>query len=345
MKAWVRTRQLEKWLRFSDKVMGSSEYTMGNVYFSYKDGLILRSTDGCLTSWVRIAESQPFHGEIAMPAKLLKGFLIGERAEEIEIEFLDDYVAVRGENETLRMRIATPREREQMQAFEEVGETSVKEILKAFDFVTASLEEGDMMKIGSLNNSIFLVSSARTILSVCELGGKKIRDFCFSMPYASSRRIVKSLDVYGADSKTLLGVSNDKFTLLTSEFGMQVCGETETMDPRLKDLVMVGGEEILPAQFQRFVSKAAWILPKDALLKIVKTKREIKFFGSYGSVQYRGFVPCAEGLEYEIEVSPHKLRSALSRMSSKLFVCFYDGYVKIFDGSGRAVIIKVMQAL
>ncbi len=344
MRTRVPTERLGRWLRFSEKVMGSSEYTMGNVYFSYKDGLILRSTDGCLTSWIRVGESQPFHGELAVSTRLLKGFLIGERSDEIEFEFFEDHIVIRGENEVLRVRIATPKEREAMQPFEEVGETTIKEILKSFDFVTASLEEGDMMTIGTLNGSTFLFSSTSTVLSICELRGIKRKDFCFSVPYASSRRIVKSLDTYGVDGKVLLGISNERLTILTSEFGMQVCGEVEKMNPLLKELAAAKGEEVLPISFQRFVSKAAWILPKDSTLRIVKTKKEIRFVGNYGTVQYRGFVPCAGDLEFETEVSPHKLRSVLSRMSNKLFICLHREHLKIFDSSGRSVIVKLLKS-
>ncbi|AEH51815.1 hypothetical protein [Pseudothermotoga thermarum] len=340
MIARLKVQQLERWLRFSDRVMGSSEYTMGNVYFSYKDGLILRSTDGCLTSWVKVADCQPFHGEIAISTRLLRGFLMGESSQELELELFQDYLIIKSQHEVLRVKIATPKQREAMQPFEEVGETTTKQILKAFDFATASLEEGDMMKIGSLRNQIFLVGSTPTVLNLCQLEANLLKDFCFAMPYASTRRIVKSLDVYSLDEKTILGISQEKFTILTKEFGMQVCGEMDKIDPRLEELAFVKGEEVLPSGFQKFVSKAAVILPKDATLKITKTKKEIRFFASYGTIQYRGFVPCSEGLEFETEVSAHKLRSALSRMSSRLFVHVQDGYVKISDSSNRSVILK-----
>lgn len=340
MKALIRSVIFNRWLRFCDKIMGSSEYSFGNIFLSYKDGLVIRATDGCLTAWMKIAECEPFYGEVQIPLRLLKGFLIGEKTEEVELTFIGDQVLLHANQETLRIKTSQPKDRERMEHFKEVGRTHLKKFVTYLDFATAALEEGDMTYIGSFDNHLVMVASSRTILSICEFDDSSFEEFHFSVPYMSSRHIVKAMKVYQKDCLLTLAIGDEKLTLLTDDFGMQICGEKSSFDSKIDQVFFENGNpEMLYSAFAKYISKAAWLLPKDTILKISGTDKEIKFFGTYGSVQYKAELPMGVSKPFEVEVSPHRLRSALARMSSRLFLIVSDRFIRIGDQKGRYVVI------
>jgi len=341
LKVLVRTASLAHWLRFCDKIMGSSEYSFGNVFLSYKDGLVLKATDGCLTAWMKITNCEPFYGEVQVPLKLLKGFLVGEKAEEVEIQVLGDQIVLHGYQETLRIRVSQPKEREHMKPFKEVATMKIREFMIFLDFATAALEEGDMTQIESFDDSLLLIASSRTIVSLCKIQNSVKGDFSFSIPYMSSRHVVKALKVYQRDGPMTLAVGDAWLSLISEDFAMQICGENSTHQKEIQQIVTVQQKpEQLYSSFGKFVSKAAWLLPKDTPLKITGSGKQIDFYGSYGTVQYKAELQMGVSKPFQVEVSPHRLRSALSRMSAKLFLSVFDEFVRIEDQKGRFVIVR-----
>ncbi|MGJ8455106.1 hypothetical protein ACSFC1_07370 [Pseudothermotoga sp. U03pept] len=341
MKVLVRTASLAHWLRFCDKIMGSSEYSFGNVFLSYKNGLVLKVTDGCVTAWMKITNCEPFYGEVQVPLKLLKGFLVGEKAEEVEIQVLGDQIVLHGYQETLRIRVSQPKEREHMKPFKEVATMKIREFMIFLDFVTAALEEGDMTQIESFDDSLLLIASSKTIVSLCKIQNSVKGDFAFSIPYMSSRHVVKALKVYQRDGPMTLAVGDAWLSLISEDFAMQICGENSTHQKEIQQIVTTQQKpEQLYSAFGKFVSKAAWLLPKDTPLRITGSGKQIDFYGSYGTVQYKAELQMGVSKPFQVEVSPHRLRSALSRMSAKLFLSVFDEFVRIEDQKGRFVIVR-----
>ncbi|WP_041083602.1 hypothetical protein [Thermotoga profunda] len=341
MKTVIKTSSLIHWLRFCDKIIGSSEYSFGNVFLSYKDGLVMRATDGCLTCWMKIAECDQFYGEIPIGLKLLKGFLTGEKSQEIQITILQDQIILQGYQETLRIRTSQPKEREHMKSFKEIGKTRLTKFMNFLDFATAALEEGDMTYLSSFESSLIMISPSKTIVSLCKVDDHINEFFSFSIPYMSSRHIVKALKTYEKDCSLTLAIGEAWFSMISDDFAMQVCGERDSQQGRIEQIFVRGEPYQLYTAFAKFVSKAAWLLPKDTPLTIIGTEKKIHFYGSYGTVQYKADLDIGLQKPFEIEVSPHRLRSALSRMGTRIFLTVFDEFVRIEDQKGRYVIIKV----
>ncbi|HOJ88660.1 MAG TPA: hypothetical protein PLP64_09590 [Pseudothermotoga sp.] len=341
MRAVIKTGSLIHWLRFSDKIMGSSEYSFGNIFLSYKDGLVMRATDGCLTCWMKIAECEPFYGEIPVGLRLLKGFLTGEKSQEVYFTILPDQIVLQGYQETLRIKTSQPKDREHMKPFRQIGRTRLTKFMNFLDFATAALEEGDMTHLTSLEKSLVMISPSRTIVSLCKVDDGIDEEFSFSIPYVSSRHIVKALKVYERDCPMALGVGEASFSLICDDFAMQVCGEKDSRQGEIEQVLVRGDTYQLYTAFTKFISKAAWLLPKDTPLRIAGTEKKIYFFGSYGTVQYRAELDMGFQKSFEIEISPHRLRSALSRMGSRIFLAVFDEFVRIEDQRGRYVLIKI----
>ncbi len=340
MKALIKTGSLIHWLRFCDKIMGSSEYSFGNVFLSYKDGLVMKATDGCLTCWMKIAECEPFYGEIPVGLKLLKGFLAGEKSQEIRLVILQDQITLQGYQETLRIKTSQPKEREHMKPFKEAGKTRLVKFMNFLDFATAALEEGDMTCLASFDSSLIIISPSRTITSLCRVDDSINEQFSFSIPYMSSRHIVKALKVYEKDCPLTLAIGDNWFSLICEDFAMQVCGEKDSKHDRIEQIMVNSESYQLYSAFAKFVSKAAWLLPKDTPLRITGTESKIHFYGSYGTVQYRAELDAGLQKPFQIQVSPHRLRSALSRMGSRIFLTVFDEFVRIEDQKGRYVVIR-----
>ncbi|MFN4189937.1 MAG: hypothetical protein ACK4E2_02940 [Pseudothermotoga sp.] len=345
MKTFIRTDSFIHWLRICDRIVGSSEYSFGNVFLSYKDGLVLKATDGCLTCWMKITESEPFYGEIPVGLKLLKGFLMGEKSKQILLSISGDQMILQGYQETLKIKTSQPKEREHMKPFKEVGRTSLIKFMDFLDFSTAALEEGDMTYIGSLDSSLIMISPSRTIVSLCKFDDSIDEEFSFSIPYMSSRHIVKALKVYERDSLLTLAIGDAWFSLICQDFAMQVCGEKDSNQLKVEQFLCRADSQPLFSTFVKFVSKAAWLLPKDATLRITGNGKKIHFHGSYGMVQYKAELDMSLQKPFEIEVSPHRLRSAFSRMSSRTFVTVFDEFVRIEDQKGKYIIIKIKKDL
>lgn len=339
MKATVELPLLSFWLKFCDKLIGSSEYSFGNVYFSYQEGLVVRATDGCLHGWMRVGSCEPFEGEIAVPLKLLKGFLVGESGEFLNLVLTEDEIVLSSASEALRIRLAARRDKQVPVEHETVARSNVAGFNRALDFVTSPLEEGDFALFGTFQKELLLFASTRTLLCLTQLRGESVKEFVFSFPYMSARHIVKALEIYGKDAQLNFGLG-EALLLRTDDFTLQLCGEQASFDLRIGNFLVRRESYVLPKNFQRFVSKAAWLMPRESVLTVECVKNTLRFFGGYGTVAYRAVLPFECPLSFEVEFSPHKLRSALARMGSKLFLSAGDGFVKIEDSSSRTVVLK-----
>lgn len=339
MRTTVELPLLSFWLRFCDKLIGSSEYSFGNVYFSYQEGLVVRATDGCVHGWMKVGSCDPFEGEIAMPLKLLKGFLVGENSEFLNFILAEDEIVLSSPSETLRIRLAARRDKQVPVEHETVAWSDVPSFNRALDFVTSPLEEGDFALFGTFRKELLLFSSTRTLLCLTRLRGETVKEFVFSFPYMSARHIVKAFEVYSKDTRLNFGLG-EALLLRTDDFTLQLCGEQASFDHRIGDFLVREENYVLPKNFQRFVSKAAWLMPRESTLRIECVKNTLRFFGGYGTVAYKAVLPFECPLKFEVEFSPHKLRSALARMGSKLFLSAGDGFVKIEDSSSRTVVLR-----
>lgn len=339
MKASIDLSMLSLWLRFCDKLIGSSEYSFGNVYLSYSDGLIVRATDGCLHGWVKIGECEPFSGEISIPLKLLKGFMVGERGEFLDLTLVENEIVLSSGNETLRVRLSGRKDKQVPIECESVASSDVLNFSRALDFTTSPLEEGDVAVLGSFQNDLLLFASTRSTVCLTRLQGELRKSFAFSFPYMSARHVVKALEVYRKNDRLTFGLG-EALLIRSKDFTLQLCGEQTSFDARISDFLQERESYVVPKAFQRFVSKAAWLMPRESTVRVECIKNSMRFFGAYGTVVYRAILPFECPLRFEFEFSPHKLRSALARMTSKLSISVGDGFVKIMDSAGRTVVVK-----
>jgi hypothetical protein len=339
MRASVDLSVLSLWLRFCDKLMGSSEFSFGNIYFSYSEGLVLRATDGCLHGWTKIGECEPFNGEIAIPLRLLKGFLVGESGEFLNLALMEDEIVLSSGNETLRMKLTGKREKQVPVEHEPVAKSDLLDFNRALDFATSPLEEGDFALFGSFQGELLMFASTRSMICLTRLVGEAMKPFVFSFPYMSARHIVKALEVYAKNVQLNIGLG-EALLIRSGDFTLQLCGEHASFDPRIGDFLQKREAYVVPRNFQRFVSKAAWLMPRESTVRIECAKNTMRFFGAYGTVLYKAMLPFDCPLRFEFEFSPHKLRSALARMSNKLSIDVGDDFVKIQDSAGRAVVVK-----
>ncbi|MCS7174660.1 hypothetical protein [Pseudothermotoga sp.] len=340
MRVIIDTSNFSTCLRFSDKIIGSSEYSLGNVYFLYNNGLVLRATDGCLSSWMRVGSCEPFEGEIAVPLRLLKGFLTGDVGENLNLTLSGDQLVVSYGNETLKMKLFGGREKQFPVEHELVARSNSMSFVKALDFATSPLEEGDFTSFGSFEDRLFIFAPTHSIVCLSCVSGELVKPFVFSFPYTSARHIVKAFEVY--KKKVPLNFGLDEALIIESvDFIMQLCGEKGSVDPRIGRFLGQQRESFpLPNGFRKFISKAAWFIPRESTIKIECTKGSLRFFGTYGTVTYRAMLPFEFPLSFGVEFSPHKMRSALSRMSTKLLLSVGDDFVKIEDGNGKIVVVK-----
>lgn len=339
MRATIDLSSLSLWLKFCNKLIGSSEFSFGNIYFSYDRGLVVRATDGCLHGWMKIGECEPFEGEIAIPLRLLKGFLVGESGEFLNLTLMEDEIALSSGNETLRMKLTGKREKQVPIEHELVAKSDVLNFNKALNFVTSPLEEGDLALFGSFEKDLLMFASARSIICLTRLQGELMKPFVFSFPYMSARHVVKALEVYAKNVQLNVGLG-EALLIRSSDFTLQLCGEHAAFDPRIGDFLQRKETYVVPRNFQRFVSKAAWLMPRESTIRIECVRDSMRFFGAYGTVSYRAILPFDCPLRFEFEVSPHRLRSALARMAGRLLISVGDGFVKIEDSAGRTVVVR-----
>lgn len=339
MRAIIDLPSFYTWLRFSDKIIGSSEYSFGNVYLLYNRGLVLRATDGCLNSWAKIGPCEPFNGEIAVPLRLLKGFLMGEVSENLNLTLSEGHLVISAGNETLRMKMFGPKEKQLPSEHESVARSDSLSFIKMLDFVTSPLEEGDYASLGSFENGLLIFASSHSIICLSRLPGEIIEPFVFSFPYMSARHMVKALEIYKKKVPLNFGLG-ETLIVESDDFVMQLCGEKGSFDHRISNFLRQREVFPLPRSFQRFVSKAAWLMPKESTIKVECVKGSMRFLGTYGTVIYRAILPIEIPLSFEAEFSPHKMRSALLRMGARLFLSTGDDFVKIEDNSGRIVVVK-----
>lgn len=339
MRASVDLSVLSLWLKFCNKLIGSSEFSFGNVYFSYSQGLVVRATDGCLHGWMRIGECEPFDGEISIPLRFLKGFLVGESGEFLNLALMEDEIVLSSGNETLRMKLTGKREKQVPVEHEPVAKSDLLNFNRTLNFVTSPLEEGDFALFGSFQKDLLMFASTRSIICLTRLQGELMKPFAFSFPYMSARHIVKAFEVYAKNVQLTFGLG-EALLIRSNDFTLQLCGEHATFDSRIGDFLQRKETYVVPKNFRRFVSKAAWLMPRESTLRIECVKNSMRFFGAYGGVSYKAILPFDCPLKFEFEISPHRLRSALARMSDKLMISIGDGFVKMEDSAGRTVVVK-----
>ena len=308
----VSRKELSEKISVLKTVVGRSDEIFRFVQFS---GSSVSAWDGCLKVSLKIDVDLP---TISIPLDPLVSILRNCDSEDVEICESGDVRCGSFEMKVER----SERVVEEIDAWADLG--YVKDLIEGLDFVSKGLEEGEMVEI-HLGKRVFSVSSTGGMVVFYEMEGES-RRWGFSIPYQSTRRLVKALKGL---KDWRVGSSGREIVFENEKALVGICGE-EVWEPA--SLPKVKNPVELPEVFRKVVSKGAEVIKGEATVKADGKTIEIEGRRAGALVSIKSEMDFE--VPFSINVNLRKFRSYLSAMNTILLdvegsvVRFVDGRMK-----------------
>ncbi|WP_448377255.1 hypothetical protein [Fervidobacterium sp.] len=351
----VETDTLKNIIKKADKVCGTLEPSMRKLAFFISENMLyLTATDGCLTGYFPVA---PFYSKslppFQIPLDVVKQF-VSELSGKISLIFQDGILSFKAQNELLRLKtIADQREKEfYIPKLLEYVTFSKRKLVTELDFVSSFLEEGSYADWYYSGLKLEMISHHIGLVAYSNLEREKednennvnIERFSISIPYVSTRHLIKVLESDESESVYLAFDSDKRELIVKSENIYTTCSDFSEHEPgKVRDLCarFTSHVKIHASHFQRLLRRAL-ISGRFSDVEIYSRHGEIVVISQHGSVAYKGSIPVSVESEFSVKTKAYMLRSAINRIGSQyISIGVVDDYVLMAPPSTtRFLILK-----
>jgi len=353
----VEADVLKNVIKKADKVCGTLEPSMRKLaLFSSEEKFYLIATDGCLTGYFPISQFYlkslpPFE----IPLDVVKQF-VSELSGKVSLLFQDGTLSFKSQSELLRLRIYPVQKEKKfiIPRFSEYTVFSKRKFVSELDFVSSFLEEGSYTdwhynghRLEMISQHLGLVAYSvieRTKYDADNENITNIANFSISIPYVSSRHLIKVLE--GDETENIV-VSFDSFKMeivIKSENIYTMCSDISEHNPvNIRDICakFPTNVKLSTALFQRLLRRAL-ISGRFSDVEIYSRHGEIVVLSQHGSIVYKGSIPSSTEQEFSVKTKAYMLRSALNRIGSQyVSIGIVNDYVLMAPPSAtRFLILK-----
>jgi len=339
----VDASDFKKMLILCDKLCGTVEPLLRYISFYYREGLRMMVSDGCAKLEIFVGYSNPFPGVYNVPIDLLKVFLSDIREENVVINFEEWFVNFKAGNEVMRVRVRPAERIPEKVTFETLCSVEKSDFRDSVNFASSILDEGEFLGIYLEGNTIITYGSTSDLLAVYFVPTFSRNTFSIKIPYTTARHIYKFLE-HCDDFELSLGEYLGKLVIKMQYMILDICGEKAPKE-EIEKLRKIISEEILDRMeanidiLSRFIRKASGITSKSMKMEVSRFGDTLRFSARSQGVQYSADIVVKEGKGFRVMFSPHKMRSALSRMKTKkVFLEITQNYLRISNVSGSKMI-------
>ncbi|MGC8820257.1 MAG: hypothetical protein ACP5KD_05775 [Fervidobacterium sp.] len=332
----VDAQKLKDVVKRSDRVCGTLEPSNRRLAFFAQDGkLYALASDGCLKGSFELSpylfsrSFQPF--EISLD--VLKQFS-SELSGKVNLLIQDGIITFKCQNEILRLKVNYV-DNIQIQKIAEKGIKMVRrKFLSEIDYSSCFLEEGNNVDVFISGNLLELISHYAGILSYVKLnvGQNELTgaSYSISIPYVSSRHVVKALDLEESEEIIIYYDEYEKKLHLKSTHLYTLCGDTPAENPeRVRNVCsqFKVHSKISASQLQKLLRRSL-ISGRFSDVQLYTRLGEVVVVSQYGSIAYKGSMEADINAIFSVKTKANLLRSALNRIGSQnILVDVIDDFV------------------
>ncbi|MGC9796456.1 hypothetical protein MNL76_05310 [Fervidobacterium riparium] len=341
----VDSEQIRQAIKKADKVCGTLEPSMRKLtFFAENEKLYLKASDGCFTGFFPLTtffykSLHPFE----IPLDVVKQF-VSELNGKLTLSFQDGILTLKSQNELLRLRMNFIQEEIKLPSFENKVVFQKKRILSELDFVSCFLEEGNYTDLFYAFDRLEIVSSHLGLIAYSKIENRPINEqsdgtgekperFSLSIPYVSTRHLLKALDTEETDSIELSYNPNSDKLLIYCGDVYTMCGDKPERTPdRIREVVrsIVPVARVYKEQIQRLLRRSL-ISGRFSDVEVYSRHDEIVVVSQQGSIAYKGSVSAEVNAEFSVKTKAYLLRSALNRIGSQYVVIGNSGEFTLFS--------------
>jgi len=318
MKVVVGAEKLKRIILHIDKVCGTVEPINRLVGVSYDNGkLVFYGGDGCFSVKAAVSEMNPTSLKFSTSLDILKYF-ISELKGNVLIYSDGNFVTFKVKEENLKLRAGKFRFEKFEDRFDNISKLNKTFFVKDLDFASSHLEEGSMVDL-FFGDKTKIAAQSRDIICYTSRDSIESYDSAFwSIPYYSSRHIVKSLK--DDSSRELVVGRGLNHLVFKGEFLYNLCGE-EIKDNKLflieeeintgKIIAKIGASHL------KHYLRRSMILGRNSQVKISGTRKGIFFYTFTKGMEYKGVLETSIQERFTTIVNAYFLRSALNRIGGE----------------------------
>ncbi|ACR79598.1 MULTISPECIES: hypothetical protein [Kosmotoga] len=333
----LKNGEYKKILELCEKFAGTVEPGFRFVRLHYFKGLRFFVSDGCGKLELAVnKEVSPFSGTYILPIDQVR--VLKERKskeENIQFSLGDKKLVISANGDRLIIENSKIEERPRMERkFEALFKMELSEFRRKLNFASSINVEGEMVTIFGGGNETAMVSTSSNMTVIAFLKTESKRNFQVSLPYVTVRHLFKALEtlknveiVFGDGindvglkaGPLLFSFCNDR-TPVYEERIFSLKKNTYKETPIDRNLLLTG------------LKKMARLVKKGFSVLLISKAETLKLLVKTGNFKYETTLAISEFPEFFAKIDPHRLRSAVSRCSSKkLFIAIHGKELLISD--------------
>ncbi|HAA86196.1 MAG TPA: hypothetical protein DCE14_07620 [Kosmotogaceae bacterium] len=340
----LSSQEYDRLIEVCEKLSGSVEpgYRFIKIYF--RNGPRFFATDGCAKLELPAGSgSSCFEGTYVLPLDYAKALKNQPEVSEISFSFSDETLLLETDTQKLTIQKSRlPGHPEMERKFEYLFGIQVKEFTRKLDYVSSISNEGDLIEIAANSESVLMISQAAGMTAVSFIDIPAKHKFTFSIPYVTSRHLVKALSLTKAGNLSF-GTGIAELGLKTGRMLFSLCRLNET-----KSSAQISSIRNWPGSPVRIdkrkltgaLRKACSLIGRGLSILLVSENRKVRLYLKTANMRYEEKLTDEFSEDFITKVDPHRLRAALSRLpGDSVLLGRHANAVLLADGKGSDFIL------
>ncbi len=338
------SREYDRLVEVCEKLSGSVEpgYRFIKIYFRNEPRFF--ATDGCAKLDLPAgSRSSHFEGTYVLPLDYAKALKNQPEEAEISFSFSDETLLLETDTQKLTIQKSKLLGHPEMERkFEYLFGIQVKEFTRKLDYVSSISNEGDLIEIVANNESVLMISQTTGMTAVSFMDISAKHRFAFSIPYVTSRHLVKALSLAKAGDLSF-GTGIAELGLKSGRMLLSLCRLNETRSSaKISSIRNWSG---LPVRIDKrkltgALRKACSLIGRGLSILLVSENRTVRLYLKAANMRYEEKLTDEFSEDFITRIDPHRLRSALSRLpGDSVLLGKHADAVLMADGKGSHFIL------
>ncbi|GEM_PF-423238 len=340
----LKSSEYDKLVEICEKLAGSVEPGYRFIKIFFKNEPRFFATDGCAKIELPAgSETGSFDGTYVLPLDYAKALKNQPGEADLEFSFSSETLLLEVNDQKLVVEKAKlPGHPEMERKFEFLFGMPVRAFSKKLDYVSSISNEGDFVEITGSETAVTFVSQASNMTAVAFADVTPKHAFAFSVPYVTTRHLVKTLSLAKTEELSF-GTGIADLGLKTGRLLVSLCKLNERRSS--PEISRVRGwlketEQVEKKAISDALRKACRLISKGLNILLISDKKGVRLYLKSANMRYEETFVRKSSCEFFTKVEPHRLRSALARMpGSHILIGKHAGTVIIADRQGGEFIL------
>lgn len=337
----MNSEEYSRLIDLISKISGTVEPSFRYFQIYYKRGLKFFAQDGCAKlEFASQIEVPPFSGTYTVPIDYARALKTSEQEKSIVFSLEEKAVKIKTGSEMLVLEGSRENDIPVMERkFEFSSSYSLTDFKTCLDFASASSMEGDNIEIFSQDDQTYFVASAGRLTLISVLESQTKSQFRLSIPYVTVRHLVKGFESLKVE-EVYTGIGIAELGIKAGALLFSICSDEASYEPPVELINSECSSKISRREVLSALQKISRLSRKGFSILMISRNSALRFYIRAANLRYECDIPYLNGEEFMLQVDPHRLHSALSRIKgSNLCLSTKSGKLLISSSRGHQHLI------